>query len=121
MSNEKGNSSPTLLRKETQGLNIFNEINLNSIYDKEEINELFQDKDFINYWKNGSKNDPTKNEKDILNNKIKHTADRMSLILKFIQISIEKLNKHKEAKTAKGLEWYLFHLCLGFSMRFKIL
>jgi hypothetical protein len=31
--------------------------------------------------------------------------DRMSLILKLLQLSIDKLNKAKEDTVAKGLEW----------------
>ena len=43
--------------------------------------------------------------KPINKNKFKGNFDRMSLILKFLQLSIDKLHIHKEKTVAKGLEW----------------
>lgn len=117
-----------------QSLNIFNEIHLHDIFSEEEVEKLMKESVFSNYPimeeneedEEGSRNinklgsnicmgltnnmrlEESKEYKGQLKNKSKikqSNFDRLGLILKFLQLSIEKLNKHKEITTAKGLEW----------------
>ena len=94
-------------------MNIFNEINLNLIFSNDEIGQLLNEKSFSNSQMEEDKDDDVINisksaseeEKPANKNKFKGNFDRMSLILKFLQLSIEKLHIHKEKTVAKGLEW----------------
>jgi hypothetical protein len=97
-------------KNEHDQMNIFNQINLNYLFTNEEIEKLMTEPIF------GSKTvkveereeegkSQTLSDEDKAKNKNKYSFDRMTLILKFLQISIEKLDIHKENTIAKGLEW----------------
>jgi hypothetical protein len=92
-------------KKENDQLNIFNQINLNFIFTNDEIEELVNEITFGLKVHKEIDGRQTVNDEDNSKNKNQYSFDRMSLILKFLQISIEKLNNHKETTVAKGLEW----------------
>jgi hypothetical protein len=92
--------------------NLFKDVNLKEIFKQEELDLLLKDPLFLEGFKI--------NEKDIQNitnsressfevlkrsNNFHLLFDRTNLILKFLKLSIEKLNHYQETSLAKGLDW----------------
>jgi len=92
-------------KKENDQMNIFNQINLNFLFTNDEIEELVNETTFGLKGHNQADRRLEVNDEDNAKNKNQYSFDRMSLILKFLQISIEKLNNYKQTTVAKGLEW----------------
>jgi hypothetical protein len=92
-------------KNENDQMNIFNQINLNFLFTDDEIEELIGEPTFGLKSLGEEGKAQTVNDEEIAKNKNQYSFDRMSLILKFLLISIEKLNNHKESTVAKGLEW----------------
>ena len=90
-------------------MNIYNEINLYDIFNNEEVDKLLKETIFGNVEIIDEKDEDLFTE--IPNGEEKETRkklslfDRMSLIQKLLQLSVDKLNKHKEHTIAKGIEW----------------
>jgi hypothetical protein len=102
----------------TESINIFREINFQDIFSNEEIHKIAEepafsdlkvideneDQDFND--SNESFESDVKESEENKNNIDKNIMfDRMGLILKLLNTSIDKLNKHNEKTIAKGLEW----------------
>lgn len=89
--------------------NILKEINLTDIFTQEEAEAILNENTFkcpIRVDKDSS----TEFLIDLSRRKSKSSMfmfDRMNLIMKLLQLSINKLKAYKEDISAKGLEWYI--------------
>jgi hypothetical protein len=103
----KGKINRHLIRRDTEAINIFNEVNLKNIFLNEEIEILLKEPDFVNDEKENSTNasdshtleNEEKKKRKIIN------CNRMTLIVKLLNISINKLKEFNQNTIAKGLEW----------------
>lgn len=90
-----------------ENINLLNEINLLEIFSVEEVDKLHQESLFLETIDEKNDFSELKNgDKKNVRKKKLISFDRMSLILKLIQLSIDKLKVYKENTAAKGLEWY---------------
>jgi hypothetical protein len=103
----KGKINRHKIRRDTEAINIFNEVNLKNIFSNEEIDTLIKELGFMNDEKENSclnsdnhfSDNENKKKKKLLN------CNRMTLIVKFLNTSIEKLKNSNDNIIAKGLEW----------------
>ncbi len=86
--------------------NLFKDINLKDIFRQEEVDSLLKDPFFKDITKEHESS--TESSLHIMKktNNINLLFDRTKLIIKFLKLSIEKLNSYNENTLAKGLEWY---------------
>jgi hypothetical protein len=92
--------------------NLFKDVNLKDIFKQEELELLLKDPMFFEGTKITeneiqSLTSSRDNSLDIIrrNNSIHLLFDRTNLIIKFLKLSIEKLNHYHETSLAKGLDW----------------
>ena len=86
--------------------NIFKDIDLKDIFGQDEVDNLLKDPNFTDA-KKGDVNS-TESSLNILKKagSMNLLYDRTKLIIKFLKLSIMKLNSYNEHTLAKGLEWY---------------
>jgi hypothetical protein len=92
--------------------NLFKDVNLKDIFKQEELELLLKDPLFFDGAKITeneiqSLTSSRDNSFDIIKkgNNLHLLFDRTNLILKFLKLSIEKLNHYQETSLAKGLDW----------------
>jgi hypothetical protein len=103
----KGKINRHMIRRDTEAINIFNEVNLKNIFSNEEIETLIKEPGFLNDEKENSILNSDNNISDNEDKKKKKllNCNRMTLIVKFLNTSIKKLKNSNENIIAKGLEW----------------
>jgi hypothetical protein len=86
--------------------NIFKDIDLKDIFGQDEVDSLLKDPNFNDVKKVDVNS--TESSLDILkkSGSMNLLYDRTRLIIKFLKLSIMKLNSYNENTLAKGLEWY---------------
>lgn len=90
-------------------LNIFKEINLADILDSNEL-EIFLKESLPGYHQNDDHSDDEMPKKRrSLKKPTNVLFDRVSLIIKFLSLSIDKLLTYQETSLVKGLEWYIIY------------
>lgn len=106
-------SNKHLTYKKGETLNIFKEINLADILRGEEI-ESFLKESHANgnttYRDDFDEDETTPRKNSGRAKGSNYQFERVSLILRFINLSIKKLATYEETVLVKGLEWYLLYL-----------
>jgi hypothetical protein len=92
-------------RSSTVQEQLFKDISLKDIFKQDEVDSMIKDPFFADILRGHETSTDSSLRIMKKSNNINLLFDRTKLIIKFLKLSIEKLNSYNENTLARGLEW----------------